>query len=376
MRTTWLVSLAAVIAALLWWQFKPAPVTNLQLHTIETGLVERISANSRAGTVYACTSASLSLRVGGRVSQLFVDEGERVKAEQLLLELDNAEEQARLALAQADLRAAQIEQQSACDSASLAKREAARAESLVQQKLVSGERLDQLETDAQLRALSCSHSQAMTERASAARDLAQIQFDSTKLYAPFAGTIAAVNGDIGEIVTPSPPGIQTPPAVELLDDSCLYIEAPIDEVEASKVSVGQQTRVTLDAFRGQVFTGAVSRTGTRVSALEKQARTLDIEVTLIDPPEEVKLLVGYSADVEIITGYADKVVRVPTEALLGGNQLVRYNPQSKRLEKVEVEVGLANWSWSEIRSGVTAGEQILTRLENLDTLLKSEVKPL
>ena len=141
------------------------------------------------------------------------------------------------------------------------------------------------------------------------------------------------------------------------------------------MEVGQPTRVTLDAFRGQIFNGAVSRTGTRVSALEKQARTLDIEVILVNPPEEVKLLVGYSADVEIVTGHADPVVRVPTEALLGGNQIVRFNSQSSRLEKVAVEVGFSNWSWSEIRSGIQAGDQILVRLEKLDELLDTEVNP-
>ena len=374
MRTTWLALLAVIIAAA-WWQFKPTTPQTVQLHRVKAGLVERISANSRAGTVYACQSSDLSLAVGGRVAKLYVDEGDAVKSEQLLLELDNSAEEARLALASADLLAAQIEQQRSCDAAALARREADRAESLLNQKLVSSERLDQLKTDAKLKGLSCSQSEAMRQHAEAAEQLAQIQLNNTRLYAPFSGTIAAVNGEIGEIATPSPPGIQTPPAIELIDDSCLYIEAPIDEVEASRVEVGQPTRVTLDAFRGQIFNGAVSRTGTRVSALEKQARTLDIEVILVNPPEEVKLLVGYSADVEIVTGHADPVVRVPTEALLGGNQIVRFNSQSSRLEKVAVEVGLSNWSWSEIRSGIQAGDQILVRLERLDELLDTEVNP-
>ncbi len=375
MRTIWLPLFAVIIAATGWWQFKPPPKQTVQLHTVETGLVERISANSRAGTVFACKSSALSLGVGGRVAKLYVDEGDSVKADQLLLELDNNTEEARLALASADLLAAQIEQQRSCNAAALADREADRTESLFKQKLVSIERLDQLKTDAHLKGLSCSQSKAMRQHAEAAEQLAQLQLENTRLYAPFKGTIAAVNGDIGEIATPSPPGIQTPPAIELIDDSCLYIEAPIDEVEASRVEVGQPTRVTLDAFRGLIFNGAVSRTGTRVSALEKQARTLDIEVMLVNPPEEVKLLVGYSADVEIVTGHADPVVRVPTEALLGGNHIVRFNPQKSKLEKVAVEVGLSNWSWSEVSSGIQAGDQILVRLENLDELLEAQVTP-
>jgi len=124
-----------------------------------------------------------------------------------------------------------------------------------------------------------------------------------------------------------------------------------------------------------VFDGVVARTGTRVSALEKQARTLDIEVMLVNPPDDIKLLVGYSADVEIITGAAEAVLRVPTEALLGGNQLIRYNPGNARLERIDVELGLTNWTWSEIRSGASAADRILVRLDNIEQLLANEVRP-
>lgn len=376
MRKFWLLSALALAALLAWWEFKPTQPVEVALHRVESGVVERISANSRAGTVLACRSSDLSLRVGGRVAALAVSEGQQVKAGDLLLELENAEDQARVALAAANLRAAQIERHRSCDTAGLAQREADRAESLFSQKMISSERLDQLKTDAELKALSCSQSQAMQEYSEAGHQLAQIQLNSTRLYAPFSGTVAAVNGNIGEIVTPSPPGIQTPPAIELLDDSCLFIEAPIDEVEASRVSVGQPARVTLDAFRGLTLHGAVSRTGTRVSALEKQARTLDIEVMLVNPPPEIKLLVGYSADVEVITSLADGVLRVPTQSLLGGNQVVRFNPLNSRLEKISVEVGVNNWNWSEIKSGLKPGDLILTRLENIEDLLGSPVKPL
>lgn len=375
MRILWITTTLALGAFIVWWQLQPAKTDVVTLHTISSGSVESIAANSRAGTVHACSSSDLSLQVGGRVAQLFVSEGDKVKKGELLLELENRVEQARLALTNAELRAAQIDEQRTCGVAALAQRETDRAQTLFKQKMISNERLDQLSTDSKSSALACQHSRALTERSEAARNLSQIQLDNTRLSAPFAGTIAAVNGEIGEIVTPSPPGIQTPPAVELLDDSCLYIKAPIDEVEASRVAVGQPTRVTLDAFRGVVFDGVVARTGTRVSALEKQARTLDIEVMLVNPPDDIKLLVGYSADVEIITGAAEAVLRVPTEALLGGNQLIRYNPSNARLERIDVELGLTNWTWSEIRSGASAADRILVRLDNIEQLLANEVRP-
>ena len=67
--------------------------------------------------------------------------------------------------------------------------------------------------------------------------------------------IAKVNGELGEFVTPSPVGIPTPPTVDLIDGSCLYISAPIDEVDAPRVQAGLKARISLDAFPNQTFPG-------------------------------------------------------------------------------------------------------------------------
>ena len=79
----------------------------------------------------------------------------------------------------------------------------------------------------------------------------QVLLEETYLRAPFAGIVAEINGEIGEYVTPSPPGVATPPAVDLIDYSCLYVTAPIDEVDAGDLHTGLPARVSLDAFRGE-----------------------------------------------------------------------------------------------------------------------------
>ena len=71
--------------------------------------------------------------------------------------------------------------------------------------------------------------------------------------------IAEVNGELGEYVTPSPVGIPTPPAIDLIDTQCLYISAPIDEVDAPEIRAGMAARISLDAFSKQFFHGHVRR---------------------------------------------------------------------------------------------------------------------
>ena len=73
------------------------------------------------------------------------------------------------------------------------------------------------------------------------------------LRAPFDGVVADISGELGEYATPSPPGILTLPAIDLIDDSCMFVSAPIDEVDAASIKVGQQGRITLDAIKGKTF---------------------------------------------------------------------------------------------------------------------------
>jgi len=156
--------------------------------------------------------------------------------------------------------------------------------------------------------------------------------------------------------------VPTPPAIDLIDDSCLYIKAPMDEVDAPKISAGQPVRISLDALPGRSFPGTVRRVAPYVSAVEKQARTVDIEATFSDPAAAGRLLVGYSADVEVILAVRDSVLRVPTSALLEGNRVLVAPPNGPLAER-HIRTGLANWEFTEVSEGLQAGERVVTSLE-------------
>ena len=175
--------------------------------------------------------------------------------------------------------------------------------------------------------------------------------------------MAKIVGELGEYSTPSPPGVPTPPAIDLIDDSCLYVKAPMDEVDAPKISAGQIVRISLDALPGKQLAGKVRRVAPYVSAVEKQARTVDIEVDFVQPEVIGKLLVGYSADVEIILDGRDKVLRIPTAAIQEGGRVLLFNAESGKLEERKIKAGLANWEYTEISEGLKAGDRIVTSLE-------------
>ena len=358
-----LIALVVVTLAAfgLWWIGRPKPVA-VNVKEIDRGKVESSIANTRAGTVEACQRTKLSTIMGGRIEVLAVKEGDRVKKGQLLMKLWNDDQQAQNTLAATQVATAQQRMNEACLHAANAEREAARQSALREKGFISSSREDSARTEAQARRAGCEASRADIAQAQARLAASKVEQGRTVLYAPFDGTIAKIVGEVGEYSTPSPPGVPTPPAIDLIDDSCLYVKAPMDEVDAPKIQIGQPVRISLDALPKQTFPGTVKRVAPYVSAVEKQARTVDIEANFDKPEETGKLLVGYSADIEVILAVRDDVVRVPTSALLEGGRVLVAGADGK-LEERQIKTGLANWEFTEVTEGLKAGERVVTSLE-------------
>lgn len=354
--------LAAVIIVAAWYASRPQPVVVVVV-TAQTGLVEATVANTRAGTVKACRRARLAPPQGGQVAELLVRKGDRVEANQLLLRLWNDDLAAQVALARSEAEAAIARADEACLVADVARREAQRIESLHRQSLVSDEQRDRSNTDARARAAACSAARASARVSNDRIRLNEALLERTLLRAPFAGTVAETTGEVGEFVTPSPPGIPTPPAVDLVDNSCLYVIAPLDEIDAPRVVVDMPARILLDAFGNQPFAGHVARIAPYVLDVEKQARTVEVEVEFDDPRDIARLLAGYSADAEIILDRREGVLRIPSEALLEGNRVLLYDAADGRLHEQRIETGVANWQYTEVTSGLAAGALVVTSVD-------------
>ncbi len=356
------VVVAALVAVAVWYLGRPKPVP-VVITAVELGTVESTISNTRAGTITACRRARLAPRSGGQIAKLSVKEGDRVEKDQVLLELWNADRAAQLSLAQSQRAAAASRRDEVCLNADLAARELQRTRQLKDQGFISDEALDRALSQAQAGRAACSAADADVRQAESRVAAVRADLSTTFLRAPFAGIVAEVTGEIGEFTTPSPPGIPTPPAVDLIDDTCLYVTAPMDEIDAPKIIVGQPGRINIDAFPGQQFAGHVRRIAPYVLDREKQARTVDVEVEFDDPSQFRTLLVGYSADVEIVLATRENVMRVPTSALVDGDKLYIVNPNDGTLVVRRVETGLSNWSHTEIVSGLSVSERIVLSTE-------------
>ena len=351
----------AAVAAAVWFATRAEPVAVL-VAPAEPGRVESTVANTRAGSVSACRRAKLAPPLGGRIDKLEVREGQRVKKGQLLIELWNEDLVARERVSSEQLQTAKAKQREACVLADIAVRAAERSRQLRDKGFVSEEAVDRALNEATAKQAGCAAAGAQVEEAEARLRASRADTARTVVLAPFDGIVAEVNGEVGEFLTPSPPGIPTLPAIDLIDDSCLYVSAPIDEVDAAQPKVGMAARITLDAYRGREFPGKVRRIAPYVLALEKQARTVEVEVEFDDPGDARHLLVGYSADIEIVLAARDDVLRVPTTAIQPGNRVLVLGSGGV-LEERTIETGLANWEFAEVRAGLQRGERVVTSLE-------------
>lgn len=360
-RLIFLGVVLGLVAAWLWWTNRPQPI-EVSIATVERGLVERTVANTRAGTVKACRRAGLSPSTGGQIAHLPVKEGDKVKQGQLLLELWNEDLKANLGLVRQQAEAAQATAQARCIEAAQAERESRRLHKLLDRKLIAEDQADQADAKARSARAACTAASAEAAVARSRVGVAEAQLSKTRLIAPFEGVVAEINGELAEYVTPSPVGVATPPAVDLIDNGCFYLGAPIDEVDVAGVKVGQIARIALDAFGDRRFPGKVRRIADYVLDREKQARTVEVEVSFSDPHDTPDLLAGYSADVEIILDTRQNTLRIPSEALIEGHRVYVLGGDGI-VEQREVKAGVANWDFTEIVEGLSEGEQVITSVD-------------
>lgn len=357
------MGLAVAGVALRLTVLRPAPV-QVDVARVEAGVVEESVTNSRAGTVKARRRARLSPQAGGLVAALPFRRGDRVPAGAVLLRLDASVQQAQLTLAREDTRTAQAHADQACLAADLAVKELRRGTALQADGIASEQSIDTLASSRDQTAAACRAARAAVDQSAARVRVVEAELALSEVRAPFGGVLGEVSTEVGEWITPAPPGVPIPPVLDLIDPASLYVSAPIDEVESERLRVGQEARVTVDTRPGMRLGGRVSRVAPFVLDVLEQNRTVEIEVELTDPGATAGLLPGLSADVEVIIDRRDQVLRLPTSAIAEGGKVLVLD--RGRLAERVVVAGMRNWLFTEVKGGLQAGDLVVTSRTSTD----------
>jgi len=355
----WVLFAIAVVALMVVLRFTVFAPEIIEVRTAATerGEVEQTVTNTRAGTVKVRLRAELSPQVGGLVVALPHREGDWVEVGDLVVELDSRAQRAELSSAQAAVESARAQADEACLAAELAEKELVRVETLHARGIASEQNLDLLSSERDRSRASCAAGRAAVGQASTRVVVAEVQLAFTALRAPFAGRVAEVSTEVGEFITPSPPGLPIPPVVDLLDPASIYVSAPIDEVDAERVRVGQRVRLTVDSRPDERFDGKVARVAPYVLDVLEQNRTVEVEIEVSEPAELAGVLPGTSADAEVILERREDALRIPAAAVAEGGLVLVL--RDGLLEEREIETGLRNWRFVEVLSGLAEGEKVV-----------------
>jgi len=357
-RALVLLGIVAAVFLLRYTVFAPDPIP-VRTTAVERGRIDSTVTNSKAGTVRARQRARLSTEIGGRIVEITHREGDVVAQGELLLLLNDSTLRAQENQAVEAIRAADAHYKEMCITRDKARREYDRKRKLAAQNIVSEDLLDQLRHVYQAAKAGCDAADAERQKVRASRAGAAANLDKVSVYAPFSGVIAEVDAEVGEWVTPSPEGI-----IDLINRESLYVSAPMDEIDSGRIRLGDPVRVTVDSRPNEVFLGKVTRIAPYVLDIESQNRTVEIEVELDDPEIASSLLPGTSADVEVILQTLEDALRIPTTALFQNNRVLVV--QDDVLVEREIETGLRNWDYVEVRSGLEEGEIVVTSLDRVE----------
>jgi RND family efflux transporter MFP subunit len=333
------------------------------------------------GNITPITEAQIYARASGYVKRRLVDIGDRVKAGQLLAEIDAPEldqqvrqAQAGVSQAQAALSGAQHALRQAEASLTLARVTAERWRILARKGVVSRQETDQKQADFEVRQAAVEAAQAGVR---AARDSVQsaeanaqrlLELQAFKrVVAPFAGVITARNIDVGALI-PASGGV---PMFRMAQTGVLRIVVDVPQSSAPFIQVGQAAEVTLQEFPGRKFAGRVTRTA---DALEAGSRTLPTEVQVSNP--NGLLLPNMYAQVRLIRVSTTPAVLIPGDTLLirpDGTQVATVGA-GNRIHMQLIEVGRDFGSYVEVRSGLRGGEYVVSNPTD-EVREGAEVKP-
>ncbi|MCZ6603310.1 MAG: efflux RND transporter periplasmic adaptor subunit [Planctomycetota bacterium] len=372
----WIVILGILVGgaiALKLTVFTKEPV-EVSLHLVGRGLVERTVTNSRAGTVKTRRRSRLSPEVSGRIMEIPFREGKRVEEGDVLVRLDPSSAMAALHLGNMQLETAGAEVEEVRARREQVARELERKTKLFEDGAISEEIVDDFRSRYKVIVAAVTAAEARVEAARAAVDRARVEKEKTEVRAPFSGVVSAVYAEVGELATPmNSPGdiaIRAGPILEVVNLDRLYVRAEIDEVDMGELEENLPVRITLDPFPDTSFAGRVTRVAPIVSDIQEKNRTVEIEVVFDRPEDSDSLLPGTSADVEVILESHESSVRIPSHALLEGDRVLMLN--GSHLVARNLEIGLRNWDFVEVISGLEEGEQVVVNLDREEIKIGAE----
>jgi HlyD family secretion protein len=309
-----------------------------------------------SGYVVARRKAVVSAKIQGRLAELRVEEGSRIRKGEMIARLESNDYEAQVRRARAAIQR---------DQADLAeaRRQAALSQRLANEKIVSTDQLEMARSRVQIAEAALAQSQA---------DLgfAEAQLANTRILAPFTGTVVKKMAEVGESVAPIPPGVNISTSsgavVALADLETLEVEVDVAESNVAKLRDAQPAEVTVEAFPDRRYRAVLRQV---IPTADRTKATVQVKVTILDKdldlkPEMSAKVTFLEPQSPVVAGAPPSapVVKVPAAAVAKrGDKTVVFEVQGGTVRERTITAGPERDGQVEVKQGLAGGESLVAR---------------
>lgn len=373
------VAVAAVAVFILF--FRGTFASSVEVKTFTVTAISPAQADAvltASGYVVAQRQAAVASKGTGRLVYLGVEEGDQVKAGQIIARLESNDVAAMLAQARANLAVAKAHLPQSQADLQEATIQYERYKTLVAEQLVPRADFDAAEARYKRAVATVAADSATIRAATAAVRAAEVEVENTNIRAPFDGTVLTKNADVGEVVAPFGSASSARAAVvSIADMSSLEVEADVSESNIQRIKPGQPCEIVLDAYQDTRYPGVV---GKIVPTADRAKATVLTKIKFVERDERVlpemsaKVAFLAKASAENIMNSAKKIAVSPAAVVTRGDQKIAFVVRDGSVTETPVEIAGTLGSLLEVRSGLVEGNQVvLNPPENMATGTKVEV---
>lgn len=309
----------------------------------------------------------LSTEVIGKVSGLFVEEGDFVEEGQLVLQIDDETLRALVEQRQASVRVQEIAIESARVRIENLEDQWDRKQQLFEKGLLDEDSFDLATNDLELARLDLESREASLVQSNALLQEAEKNLKKTSVYSPIDGMVTSLDIKVGETAISSTTNVPGSSLMTIANPGSIQTEVNVDEADIANVEVGEEAEIVAIAYPDRPMKGVVKEIA--ISAKQPAgSQTLSFEVKLdFTDTNGVTLRPGMSCRAEIFTNSDDEVLAVPIQAIqiaedleLNTTTYTVFVYDNGTVREVDVEVGISDDEYQEITSGLEAGAQVIT----------------
>jgi HlyD family secretion protein len=309
---------------------------------------------------------NLSTEQPGRVTAIYVKEGEKVSKGQLVLQIDDERYRTAVDQREAAVRMQQIAIERQQTQLENLRRQWERTSELKQRGLIDEDSYDTATNNLAIAEIDLRSNQEQLRQSEAQLSQAQDDLRKTQAYSPIDGTVTSLDIEVGETAISSSTNVPGSSLMTIADTSTILTEVNVDEADIAAIRVGQKAEIYAIAFPDDPVEGVIESIAVSAKVAEgEQGRSFEVKIRITDT-RGIELRPGMSCRAEIFTDLKEGVLAAPIQAILIEEDLTAdetsyyvFRRDGDQARRVEVGVGISDDTYQEITSGLNEGDEIV-----------------